>query len=789
MLALSVAWLTISQTGWCESFSNDDLAFFEQKVRPLLIEKCFECHSQRSDKIGGGLRLDARDTILSGGDNGPAVIAGQPGQSLLVRAIHYSEPKIEMPPDGKLNDRSVAVFEDWIRRGLPYANSAGSQPEKKKVDIESGRKHWSFQPLRKDALPEITNRDWPNRSVDTYIASQLEKHGIDPVPAASRRALLRRAKFDLIGLPPTPDEYESFVHDKSMDAFDQRVQQWLASPSYGERWARPWLELVRYCDIPEPWAETQGNCYLYRDWVVQSLNDDMPFDRFSMLQIAADQMDDARPSDIAALGFLGLSPTYWKELQLPVEIIKSIVSDEYEERVHTLSSTFLGINMACARCHDHKFDPITVEDYYALAGVFASTRLADRSLIPGVDALKVFDAHQTVKKLEENAKKISADIKKMSTKTGDQKLTDDETKKIEAKKTELDKTQEQIALAKQIAGFDQPLAPGVFDATLEVKDAIGSHGSRIVYSGDPIHSPIEIRGDPNKPGATIPRRFVAVLSTESPKQFQKGSGRVELAQSLFRESQALVARVIVNRIWKLHFGTGIVDTPSDFGNQGAAPTHPELLDHLATRFIERSWSLKWLHREIMLSATYQQASAAYRTNEQDLSDSGLRHYSGFPIRRLEVEAWRDAMLMATDALDLSQGGKPTELAAANNFRRTLYGTVKRRELSDFLRLYDFPDPITHSPNRIATNTPLQQLFTLNSPFIQDQAKRFVDRLDRDAGAEPISRIRLAHAILYGRPPTDREWKLGLEFVRMERKEDWQQYAQVLIGSNEFLYLD
>jgi hypothetical protein len=782
-----MAWGLLSRLAFSQSFSNEDIGFFEQKVRPLLLNKCFECHSQQAGKDNGGLRLDSRQAILKGGDNGPAAVEARPEQSLLVRAVHYKEPRIEMPPDGKLSEREISVLEEWVRKGLPYPSGSNVEASKRKIDIEAGRLHWAFRPLGDFKPPTELPEDslaWASGRIDSFIGKNQIENGVQRSSPAPKATLLRRAKFDLIGLPPTVEEMEAFLADTSPDAFDQRIQEWLASPRYGERWARPWLELVRYCDIAESWAETQGNSYLYRDWVINALNADTPFDRFATFQIAADQMADANPSDLAALGFIGVSPTYWKELQLPVEIIKSIVSDEYEERIHTLSSTFLGLNMACARCHDHKFDPITTEDYYGLAGVFASTRAADRALEPGIDSMKVYQAHETVKKLEAELKKTNAEIKKLMAKKGDVEPSEENRKAADAKQLDLEKIEQNVLAAKSTPGFDSPLAPGAFDATLEVKAAIGTHGSRIVYNESPHESAVEIRGDPNKLGAVIPRRFVSVLSRSEPKLFAKGSGRLELAQAITQECEALVARVIVNRIWRLHMGTGIVETTSDFGTQGSPPTHPELLDDLASRFLQQGWSLKWLHREILLSATYQQAS------KPDVpSDPTNRHYTTAPIRRLEVEAWRDALLQATDSLDNTVGGKPIELNLSTNHRRTIYGTVKRRELSDMLRLYDFPDPITHSPNRIATNTPLQQLFTLNSPFMQELSARFVSRLERQAGTDNAKRIELAYRILFGRPASPSEVELGLAYVQSSRIEDWQQYAQVLLGSNEFLYVD
>jgi hypothetical protein len=739
------------------------IAFFEQKIRPLLIDRCFACHSQAAEENNGGLWLDSRQAILQGGDNGPAVNLENGLASLLLTAVRYEDADIAMPPDGRLAAHEIQLLEDWIRLGAPFPSSpTEAGPERPKIDIEAAKQHWSFQPLEVPDKPTINRPFWTKNRIDTFIASLQESHGLLPQSDASRTVLLRRAKFDLLGIPPTPEEIADFQRDPSASAFQKRIDAWLASPLYGERWARHWLELVRYCDVAEQWAESQGNNYFYRDWVINALNEDLPFDRFTKLQLAADLMPDAAPQDQAALGFLGLSPTYWKELQLPVEIIKTIVSDEYEERIHTWSSTFLGLNVACARCHDHKVDPITNEDYYAIAGVFANTRIADRALNAGVDGLAVYEAHKQAKELQ----------RQLDSKQGD----------LAAAMTALEKLQ-------ATPGYSLPLAPGVMEGRLTVVDAEGTHGSRLVYQDSPQDVAVEVRGNPNKLANIVPRRYLSVLSTSSTPNFQQGSGRLELAETMFAESSPLIARVIVNRIWKQHFGRGIVNTPSDFGLQGERPSHPLLLEDLAARFVQHGWSLKWLHREIMQSATYQQASIASSSTDPD-----NHFYTYFPIRRLDVEAWRDAMLFCTERMELSIGGPAQELSQSDNRRRTIYGLVRRRELTDILRLYDVPDPVTHSPQRIPTSTPLQQLFVLNSPFMMEQAAALVARIDRHASQEHSSsdtatRVKTMYQWLFGREPTTAELELANHFLQDGSVASWQQYAQALLGSNEFAFID
>lgn len=806
-LAFFIA-VVLLQPVQAQELTADQLQYFEQKVRPLLVAKCYECHSSQSEKVNGGLKLDSPESLIQGGDNGPVVKAGKPEESLLIKAVHYTEVGFEMPPAGKLKPHEIEVFERWVAMGAPFPATSTNSSSRKEIDIEAGKRHWAFQPLpERVELPQASmdvdastpwSGAWSSNRLDAFILASQKAHAQQPLAGAPRTQLLRRIKFDLVGLPPTPEELEEFQQDTHPGALERIVDRWLASPRYGERWARHWLELVRYCDVAESWAESQGNSFFYRDWVVNAFNEDMPFDRFSKLQLAADSMADARSQDLAALGFIGLSPTYWKELQLPVEIIKTIVSDEYEERIHTFSSTFFGLNMACARCHDHKFDPITTQDYYALAGVFASTRAADRALAKDVDSIKIYEAHKLVEKCQADIKKLDSEVKKLeaalkplnerpeSELNADQlKQRTDQAKTLSDKQAALAKLNDQIKEAQQTPGYGLPLAPGATDGTLEVLAAVGTHGSRIVYEPKPKDAPIEIRGNPNKTAQVVPRRYVSVLSKEAPKNFTQGSGRLDLAEAMFSESSALIARVWVNRVWKQHFGVGLVDTPSDFGVQSQKPSHPELLEDLAGRFVANGWSTKWLHREIVLSATYQQLC---RTQAKDLNHEATRWYVGAPLRRLDVEQWRDAILSATGSLDTTMAGAPIELSVPTNMRRTLYGLVRRRELSDILRLNDVPDPLTHSPSRSSTTTPLQQLFVLNSPFMQQQAEALAARAQREAPGSVEQRIEMVYKSLYGRGPSDEEMKIGQGFVEAS-PDAWSQYAQVLLGSNEFLFID
>jgi hypothetical protein len=689
----------------------DDRLFFEKKVRPLLHARCLSCHSAAAKKSRGGLRLDSRPAMLKGGDSGPAVVPGQPAKSLLLQAVRHEHETLAMPPTGKLPPAEIAVLEEWVRRGAFYPEAGPVRRDG--IDLAAGRKFWSFVPLKRHAPPAVRQAGWPRRRGDVFVLAGMEKHGLTPAPEANRRTLIRRLYFDLLGLPPAPEEVEAFERDGRPDACERLVERLLADPGHGERWGRFWLDLVRYCDVAEPWAGLRGAPHLYRDWVVRAVNDDLPYDAFVQKQLAADLMSGAAVADRPALGLLGLAPVYWKELKLDHQVIKGVVAAEWEERIHTLSSTVLGLTVACARCHDHKYDPITQEDYYALAGVFASTRQADLPLAP-----------------------------------------------------------------------KGTLVVGVVEGSLHVEPD-GPNRTKLVHKSAPQDVAVQRGGNPARAGPGVPRRFLAVLSPEGPRPFRQGSGRLELARALFAEGGSLAARVIVNRVWKHHLGEGLVRTPSDLGAQGERPTHPELLDDLAARFVAHGWSLRWLHREIVLSAVYRQSSAT-TDRERVARDPDNRWLARAWRRRLEVEAWRDALLAVTGTLDRHPGGPPLDLGQPANRRRTLYGTVKRRELNDILRLYDFPDPTIHSPARIPTTTPLQGLFVLNSPFMRRQAEALVRRLRAEAPASDEARIRRAYALLFGRAPTRAELRLGLGFVK---EAPWEEYAQVLLGSGEFAVVD
>ena len=768
LLALVLVSSTMAEDS---KFKASDFEYFEKHIRPLLSRRCYSCHSADAKTVHGGLRLDTFSALTRGGDSGATVVPGAPQKSLLMETLHY-DGDIQMPPKGKLPDAEIALLAEWVKRGAPFPPDTET-PERPdgEINFHAGRQFWSFQPVAEQAPPDVNDAAWPRQRLDYFLLAAMEENDLLPSDAADRKTLLRRLSFDLTGLPPTPSEMDDFLSDNSDRAYEQQVDRLLQSPHFGERWGRLWLDFARYTDTTASWLYSTGQAHLYRDWVVQAFNDDMPYDDFVRRQLATDLMPDTGPEDIAALGFLGLSPNYWKELKLPAEIIKVIVADEWEERVDVVSRTFLGLTVACARCHDHKFDPISTKDYYALAGVFASCRISERPTIDEQLFEPVKAARTDVEKLE---KELAALRKK--------KPVPEELVKAAIRKIS--------ELKSSTPHYDAPMASALIEESLFVERAgkRADEGTKLDYRGEPRDLNIFIRGNPNRLGEVVPRRFLQVLSPTDPPPFTNGSGRLELAESIVGPAAALTARVIVNRIWAAHFGRGLVTTPSNFGQLGERPTHPELLDDLAARFIASGWSLKTLHREIVMSAAYRQAGSS-----QPSSDTENQFIARMNPRRLSVESWRDAMLQASGQLDLTVGGPSVALDDPKNARRTIYATIHRREMSTMLLTHDFPDPTSHSPLRVSTTTSLQGLYALNGPLLENQAAALAARLADQFPDDDSKRIARAYSVLYCRQPTPTELDLGLQYLEAceedERAAVWQQYAHVLLVANEFLFVD
>jgi len=744
--------------------SAADLDFFETKVRPLLDAHCFSCHANGKSK--GGLSLVSREAMLKGGDSSqPAVVPGRPEQSPLITAVRYNDT-VKMPKKYKLKDDDVAVLVAWVQRGAPWAAATGAATIRTAGDAirPEDRAFWSFRPVADPPLPAVKDAKWYKRPLDRFILAKMEANSLHPVAPADKRTLLRRATFDLIGLPPTPEEIDAFLADESSDAFAKVVDRLLASPHYGERWGRHWLDVARY---GEDQAHTfQARLYpfgyRYRDWVVKAFQDDMPYDRFVTEQIAGDLLKTGDPADrLPALGYFALGPHYYMD----AGEAKAAEAAELDDRVDVLGRGFLGLTVACARCHDHKFDPIATADYYALAGVFKSSRYVETPLAPADVVDKYNQGQEKIKRQEAKIKEFLKDAKQ-----AEAKLAPEAKQALAALRAELEQ-------AKKSAPAKPPVVHTLADGPGE-------------------DMKIYLHGNPKTEGAAAPRRFLRILSDGDPKPFTQGSSRLELAQAIADPKNPLTARVLVNRVWQWHFGVGIVPTPSNFGKLGQPPTHPELLDHLATRFVAEGWSIKKLHREIMLSATYQLSSAADDADRK--ADPANQFYWRMNRRRLDVESWRDALLTVAGNLDPTIGGPPTDLNAASNHRRTLYGAVSRHDLNGLLRLFDFPDPNLTAEKRPVTTVPLQQLFVLNSDFMTEQARGLVKQLAGEK--DDAAKIQTAFVRLYGRPATERDVKMGLEFLAapepgagsdasQPKLSRWEQYAQALLATNEFAFVD
>lgn len=882
----------MSSTG--VALAQDPLEFFETQVRPLLAEKCFACHTQTKM---GGLEMTSRDALLKGGRSGPAVEPKAPERSLLIRAVSYEDEKLKMPPSEQLTKEQVAVLTKWVDAGAAWpasAEGAAASNEDGFQITDEHRAYWAYRPV-KGAVPASAT------AIDRFINDKLREKGLTPTPQADKRTLLRRVYFDLTGLPPTPKEMDAFLADDSPQAYAQVVDRLLASPRYGERWGRRWLDVARYSDdrLNSTQDEPYPNAFRYRDWVIKAFNDDMPYDLFVKAQIAADQLTEqdrkGRSTDelIGGLGLFGLSPNF------------------QDDRVDMVTRGFMAITVACAQCHDHKFDPIPTEDYYSLLGIFNSTKIDEHPLV-GHD---VVEEYQAKKKLVDDAKakldeflatqsrqlvdafaaqteayvvaawRMSGPEKAAAEAATKESGLDQETlgnwtaylngtpkehklldewhklladkapeadvrrfgREIEAKLIEVIAEKKRIELENEILlGGDK--SGGNLRRTKQLalpreefylwNDLASPNGREIpteartgilYYKGEalerflsgvwlehvreskrrvaeleknvpeeypfehmisdiekPRNEHVHIRGNADNLGPEVPRHFLSILCEGEPEAFTEGSGRLELARSIASPKNPLTARVMVNRIWLEHFGRGIVGTPSNFGVMGERPTHPELLDYLAMRFVESGWSVKTLHREILLTDAYQRSSKQIAANEEVDGENKLLWRAN--RRRLDVEGLRDSLLYVAGRLVETPGGPPHGWASEQDYGRTVYRFVSRRSLDPRLGLFDFPNPNQTSERRVDTNTPLQGLFFYNSDLVMEMAGALAERIASEAGDDREARIERAYRLLFGRAPSSEETSLALGFL--EKSNDaWPRLTHVWLSSNEFRYVD
>lgn len=969
-LVFCFAWIALlafdAQLVRADEFTPQQLELFEKQIRPLLIEHCLKCHGP--DKQEGGLNLATRESLVKGGDSGEALVAGKPMESLLVEAVEYlSEPK--MPPSGKLPADKIELLRRWVESGAGWPKdsplSDGTTTARRFEVTEKQKSWWAFQSVRDHAPPPVQAANWPRNDLDRFILAKLEAAGMAPTPEADRIAWLRRATFDLTGLPPTPEEIQAFLADTSEHAFESVVERLLNSPAYGQRFARHWLDIVRYADYHDfnPAARVASceitEAWRYRDWVVEAFNRDLPFDQFIVHQIAGDQLPSPPGEEIYTDGLIAttcLSNGVWDRGDADKE---KIVSDMVDDNIGVIGKAFLGLTLECARCHDHKFDPISTEDYYGLAGMFYSSHILKELGAKGgeynVNRVPLIGPRALAKRAEQEKRltEVAATLAELDRQHRFQELTaggrplvpaafqseagatgkiaddgsitvggptakdnyivetvipeglqtrylrlealpdatlpasgsgrandgnfvvsrlsasfimpgqqteptaikfvsaqadfeqanfpaksalDDDLKDGWAVSPQIDKAHvavfevasetvipagaklrvmikqqhsDQHTLGKfrlsvaETMTISPPLETPQRQELVTARDALQKElavpvplAMAVSEGGTPgglfpsiQDVPIHIRGSYAKLGAVVPRRLPKFLAGMDQQPITQGSGRKELAAWIASSSNTLTARVIVNRVWHWHFGDGLVRTPSNFGLLSEPPSHPELLDWLASRFIADGWSLKKLHRRIMLSATYRQGSRV--TREVFDKDPENRLFGRFTSRRLEAEAIRDAILAVNGQLDQTAGGP-----AGDDFtirRRSLYVQTARWQRDSYANLFDAANPDSSTEKRVTSTVAPQALLLLNHPWMQDQARHFAERLVREHPEGDAARIERAYHLLFGRKPKDAELSVAQAIVRgadpAVASAGWVDLAHVLLCSNEFIYID
>ncbi len=758
--------------------------FFERRIRPVLSASCYECHQGEVQDVEAGLQVDSREGLLRGGTRGPALVVGKPDESLLVLALDHAD-QLQMPPKSKLPQQQIADFRTWIQQGAywPGQMPAGNvSAERRVVDTPrtrddfpaEARSFWAFQPPHAPPLPQVHKTTWVRSWIDRFVLARLEAAGLQPAPEADARTWLRRVTYDLTGLPPTRSEIRQFLSDSSPDAYERIVDRLLSSPRYAEKWGRHWLDVARYADsngLDENLA--YANAFRYRDYVIDSFATDKPFDRFILEQLAGDLLPDndttPRNERWIATGFLSLGAKMLAEDD-PMKMQMDIV----DEQVDTIGRAFMGLTLGCARCHDHKFDPVTSADYYALAGILKSTTTMEN--------------FQVVAKWQERP--ISS--------------------------TELIERHAQLTTQLSELAHDAPLRKELEQQLPELEFAMA------VSDGSPEDLRIHIRGSHLTLGEQVHRRLPAIfrdtsdeISLSDPTIPAEHSGRLELAQWLVHPHHPLTSRVIANRLWQWHFGAGLVASPDNFGMLGQRPSHQGLLDALAIALQRNNWSLKSLHRELVLSATYRM-SYVHDAAATD-RDPENRLWWRTNQRRLDAEEIRDAILMAPGDLDLQMGGSllPTEnrkyvTSTANvnpaiysSRRRSVYLPVVRSALYEVFQAFDFPDPSVLSGQRQSTTVAPQALFMMNSLIVAEQTRRLAESLVNNQGLNDEQRIDIVFETLLSRLPDDKEKAFLREYLAESRIlaatfaksplspsiRAWQSLCRAIMTTNEFIYVD
>jgi cytochrome c553 len=876
------SWLD-SSTQAAQPTDDAKIEFFESRIRPVLATSCYDCHT---DAAKGGLRVDSREALLKGGQRGAAIVIGKPEESLLIKAIAHTHESLRMPKGAaKLKEEEIADLSQWIKDGAVWPQTTAKNSYLIKQEHKT---FWSFQPIRNPAVPIV--KGVTNNPIDAFLLAQLEAKGLTFNPPADKRTLLRRVTYDLTGLPPTSEELRAFIDDTSPDAFARVVDRLLDSATYGERWARHWLDLARYSDtlgMIDAGKNLQGwfpYAYTYRDWVIRAFNQDLPYDQFIIQQIAADKVPNNEPKNLAALGFLSLT-------RGGLGVTRP---DKIDDKIDVVTRGLMGLTVSCARCHNHKFDPIPTADYYSLYTIFSNSR--EPKTLPLLDP-KNAELKQWEAEMKTEEASIEVDIRKMREKRypelkalyrtepeitkallmvyGARQLkTDDELEKFGQEKdynvymlkrwrTYLQRADEVWAIWRGFADlpekeFKERAGPALsslatrkvnqlvaesfkpppgsireaaetyarllvaYDKPQPLKNAEEEQLRQVLHAEDaPTAMPFDdyekfrlstdkqnedgrrrkleslflaqayrgappraqsledepepkpgfvfLRGKPENKGEAVRPQFLLILAGDKRKPFTSGSGRLELAQAIVSKDNPLTARVLVNRLWQHHFGRGLVRTSSDFGTRGEAPAHPQLLDYLAYHFIKNGWSIKRMHRLLLLSRAYQQSSADHQTARHH--DPENKMLWRMDRRRLEIEELRDSLLVASGKLDRRMFGLPVSAQSyPYTYRRTIYSFIDRALVPNDFRIFDFADPNTHVAERSLTTVPQQALFMLNSPFVIEQAKAVMQRPEVSSLKDPAQRISKLYQLIYGRSPGADEIALGLKYLAAENKK-------------------
>lgn len=865
--------------------TREGLDFFEKKIRPVLAESCYACHSAQAKKPQGGVLVDSLEAMLKGGASGqPAIVPGDPDKSLLIAAIRYTDPKLQMPMGGKLPDHVIKDFEEWVKMGAPAPRSTTTTAaaNNSAYDWNEAKKFWSFQPVKDHAPPQVKNQAWVKNPIDQFILAKLEEKKLKPIGDADKLTLIRRATFDLTGLPPTSEEVAAFLNDKTPQAFEKIIDRLLTSTAYGEKWGRHWLDVVRYADTagdnsdyPIPAA------YKYRNYVIESFNADKPYDQFIREQIAGDLLPHKNEAEkregIIATGYIAISRRFGsrnKEFNLTID-----------DTIDNLGKAFMGLSISCARCHDHKFDPIPNKDYYALYGIFNSTRYSfpGQEIYPNPaeyvaleDGKKAADFYKYQKELSDLDDRLEFLKVEKGAAARNKKLKEQREKELAEKgpagnNESNDKGEpakpEAKPTPKQTTITGEELKPADYDrdinnsrtaqASTRLPDEVDAETKQVearflqlrarpmkidkayaVVEGLPANARIHRKGDRANLGEEVPRGFLTVLGGQTLPANHKGSGREYLANWIADVKNPLPARVMVNRIWQYHFGKGLVQTPNDFGTRGKAPTHPELLDWLATRFIEGGWSIKKMHKLMMLSHAYQLASSEEGQGEGEkgrrgdkltrramtnglaaanaASDVNNDYLWRFNRRRLEAEEIRDAILAVSGTLDRTMGEEhpfPAEntwrftqhvqfFAVYDTNKRSVYVMQQRLKKHPFFEVFDGADQSATTDVRGQSVTPVQALFLLNNSWLHEQADQFAVRVGLAFDTLP-ERIDYAYRLALGRAAKPEEIREAVAYIQQTRQElaaaktsaerltraALASYLRVMLSSNEFLYVD